>query len=75
MIPMLVTLLLGAVIVGIFLKNALSSLVLVALVLGVFFISCYAFGLNPRVFLTEGVHAARYEYRVNKREIDRCLRS
>ena len=75
MIPMLVTLLLGAVVVGIFLKNALSSLVLVALVLGVFFVSCYAFGLNPRVFLTEGVHATQHEYHMHKREIDRCLKS
>jgi len=53
MIPLLVTCLLFAIIAGIFLKNALSSLLLVALVLGVFFISCYAFDISWRVLLVE----------------------
>ena len=77
MIPVFVTALLVAVIAGIFLRSALHALLLVALVLGVFFISCYAFDISPRVFLVEGVHAMKHEARsvvyVHQREIRNLL--
>lgn len=73
MIAMLVTGLLVAIIAGIFLRNALHALLLIGLVLGVFFISCYAFDVSPRVILVDGVHAARHEYRAHRREIKAWL--
>jgi excisionase family DNA binding protein len=77
MIPMFVTALLVAVIAGIFLRSALHALLLVGLVIGVFFVSCYAFNISPRVILVEGVHAMRHEARsvvhAHKREIREWL--
>jgi hypothetical protein len=73
MIPLLVTGLLVAIIAGIFLRSALSALMLVGLVLGVFVLSCYAFDVSPRVILVDGIHAANHEYRVHRREIREWL--
>ena len=63
MTAMLVTAILAAVIAGIFLKNALHALLLIGLVLGIFFVGCYALDVSPRAMLTEGVQQAHHEYR------------
>lgn len=78
MTSMLITFLVAAVIVGIFLRSALHALGLVALVLGLFFISCYAFDVSPRAILSDGVREAHHEYRAlhvpaHKREIREWL--
>lgn len=80
MITTLAFILVLAVLAGIFLRSALHALALVAFVLGIFMLSCYAFRIDPRAALSDtaagvsgAAHAARHGYRAHRRELRELL--
>lgn len=73
MIPMLIVFVLAAVIAGILLRSALSAVLLIGLVAGIYVLSCYAFDASPRALLSEGVHQTKHVYRAHQREIRQWL--
>lgn len=73
MISMLATALVVALIAGIFLRSAFHALMLIGLVIGAFWLCCYAFRADPQVILFDGVHAAKHEYSTHRREIHKWI--
>ena len=65
-----------AVLAGIFLRSAIHALALVAFVIGIFMLSCYAFRIDPRAALSDtaaGVSGAAHVARHTRRELRRYL--
>ena len=65
--------LLIAVIAGIFLRSMLHAFLLIAFVLGVFVLSCYAFRVSPRAVLSDGSRGARHELKMHRHELRELL--
>lgn len=66
MIPTLVLCVLLAVVAGIMLRSAIRAVLLIGLVLGIFFVSCYACDVSPSAVLSEGATNAHELYKKHR---------